>query len=251
MPMTDLAAAWRSDAGPGQLAAMDQRVAARVTSLREQGATVASGKTAGAGGLLSLQSAYRCVINDPRTDADSPTFAALTDSIYAESTLAAHMLGARGPAPASRVYYETRTVPDRRGAAGGILAGVAAGILAMLGLAYHIDASRVGRLPDQVAPVVADIATAQEDPPPGVVGDQGVADVQVSEPSIPDVTSPPARPPVTPPEPVPARPTSGTCPECVTPESEEPEWVVPANGPGGEDEQGLLAELVSVVGGLL
>lgn len=246
MPLHDLAAAWRSDAEPGQLAAMDQRVAARVAALREQGATVASGKTAGAGGLLCLQSAYRSVINDPRTEADSPTFAALTDSIYAESTLAAHMLGSRGSAPASRVYYQTRTVavPDRRAHAGGMLAGVAAGILAMLGLAWYINTSQVEPLPTQTAAQVGEVG---ESPPPAPGG--GTAG-RVGEPSATNVTTLPPRPPVTLPEPATARPTSGTCPQCVTPEVEEPELIVPANG-FGENEQGLLAELVGVVGGLL
>ena len=88
------AAAWRAEpAEPWAVAAMDQRVAARCADLKEGGATIYTGHTAGAGALLAVQAIYCRVAFDPRTDHDSPAFTALTDAVVAEAVLASRMMG--------------------------------------------------------------------------------------------------------------------------------------------------------------
>lgn len=251
------AAGWRADTAPGELALMDQCVAARIADLKKQGVTVKTGRTVGAGSFDSLCRVSAAVTRDLRTDPESATYAAFIEATYAEGNLAAHMMGT----------YDfldepvTRIVRERGPQWPAMAAGMAAGVLAMLGLAWQVDVSRVEPLPAQPAAVAPVLEPDPGGPAPGSEGEP--APGASAEPSLPAPIQAYTPPPVDPP-PVPAPgPTRGVDPEPQVPVEVEAgagisdaavsaseaavDYVASADGEGA----GLVSRLVRVVGGLL
>lgn len=239
---------WREadSAEPWVLAAMDQRVAERCDRLTEQGAVIHSGRTAGAGALIACQNIYRRVvaIEDLRPeDFERPAFAAFTEIVHDEASLAAHMMGAyQAPLPVQ--------VVERRGnPIAGVLAGLGLGVLAMLGLAVAVDSDPplppqpVAEAPAPLPQVDAVVPSGATEPGPGAIIAEAQAEVArqmaaaganvTPAPPVPDMSQPDA-PPVSPETPA-------------VPPAKSAEVL---HGSGGGDT-GLLDGLVRAVGGLL